>query len=156
MGLFKYSFLVIPLAKRIFLLFELCTQDFQQMIHRLLFEVGLLNKHLAWSLEHGLCGVETDGFYGIDDPLVDFVGELVQIDVFLVFSLSHFTEYVDGITSQHRSQLDVQSTASDGKAHLLGFEEHFGLVVLFIDRDARNLCRAERALDDPFFSMRRK
>ena len=131
-------------------MFELCTQDFQQMIHRLLFEVGLLNKHLAWSLEHGLCGVETDGFDGIDDPLVDFVGELVQVDVFLVFSLSHFTEYVDGITSQHRSQLDVQSTASDGQAHLLGLEEHLCLAVLIIDGDARHFGGTQCTLDEEF------
>ena len=51
------------------------------MVDGLFLEVGLFDKHLARGVQYCLCGVQADGFDGVDDPLVDLVGELVEIDV---------------------------------------------------------------------------
>ena len=51
------------------------------MVYCLFLKVCLLYKHLTRSVEHSLCGVESDCLDGIDDPLVDFVGEFVEVDL---------------------------------------------------------------------------
>ena len=54
--------------------------------------------------------------------------------------------HVDGVAGQHRSQLDVLSTATDGQAHLAGIQEHLGLLVLLVEIDARHLSGVKCAL----------
>ena len=54
-------------------LFKLRPKHFQHVVDGLFLEVGLLDEHLAWGVEHGLGGVEADAFDGVDDPLVYFV-----------------------------------------------------------------------------------
>ena len=39
------------------------------------------------------------------------------------------------------------SALTDGKAHLIGIEEHIGAFLLFVDHDVVHACRVERTLD---------
>ena len=82
-------------------LLELGAKHSEHVIDSFLFEVGLLNKHLSRSVEHCLGGVESDALDGIDDPLVDFVGELVEIDILVGFLFVHLPEHVDGLDGEH-------------------------------------------------------
>ena len=68
----------------LFLLFKLRTEHVEQVVNRFFFEVGLFDQHFAWSVEHGLSGLQTDGLDGVDDPLVYLVRELVEVDVLVV------------------------------------------------------------------------
>ena len=106
------------------------------MIHGLFFKVSLLNEHLTRSVEHRLGCVETDALDGVDNPLVDLVDKLVEVDVLFLFVAVNLAEHVDGVLGEHRRQLDVQTSTADGQAHLLWLEEHLCLVVLLVDVDA--------------------
>ena len=85
------------------------------MVNGLFLEVGLLDEQLTRSVEHLLSGVVTQSLDGIDNPLVDLVAELVEVDILIGLTLVNHTEYVDGVLCQHRSQLDVHTTLTNSQ-----------------------------------------
>ena len=117
------------------------------MVNGLFFEISLLDEHFSRCIQHSLGRIKSDGLDGIDDPLVNLVRELIQIDILIGFALIDHTEHVDGILCKHRSELDVHTSAADSEAHLLGLQVDFCLAVLLIEHDARDLGRAQCALD---------
>ena len=118
------------------LLFKLRTEYIQQLVDGLFLEVGLFNQHLTWSVEHSLSCIKSDSLDGIDNPLVYLVRELIQVDILIGLTLVQYTEYVDGILSKHRSQLDVHTATTDSQRYLLRLQINLGLMVLGIDIDA--------------------
>ena len=111
------------------------------MVNSLFLQVGLLDQHLTRSVENLLSGIESDSLDRVDNPLVDLVGKLIQIDILVGLTLIKYAEDVDGIFSQHRGQLDVQTTLTDSQRDFLGLQVDLGLVLLRIQRDAGNLSR---------------
>ena len=96
------------------LLFELSFEHSENLVNGFFLEVGLFDKHFAWSVYHSFCSVESDSFDSINYPLVDFVGEFVEVDIFVGFVFAHYAEHVDGILCQHAGELDVHTATSDG------------------------------------------
>ena len=118
------------------------------MVYGLLFQVSLLNQHLSGSVNHLLGSIQTDGLDRVDNPLVNLIAELVQIDVFISLVVADDAEYVDGVLSQHRGQLDVQTALTDSQAHLLGLQIDLCLVLLGVQRDAGHLGGRQGTLDE--------
>ena len=118
------------------LLFKFCTEHIQQLVDSLFLEVGLFNQHLTWCIEHSLSSIQSDGLDGINNPLVDLVRELIQIDILIGLTFIQYTEYVDSILGKHRSQLDVHTATTDSQRNLLRLQINLGLMVLGIDIDA--------------------
>ena len=51
------------------LLFKLRAEYIQQLVDGLFLQVGLLNQHFTWSIEHSLSCIQSDSLDGIDNPL---------------------------------------------------------------------------------------
>ena len=128
--------------------FKLGSEYLQHVVNGLFLEVGFLYEHVARSVEHSLGGVETNALDRVDDPLVDLVRELVEIDVLVYLALVELAEYVDSIFGKHAGKLDVHTAAADGQRHFFGTEINLCFLVLLVNVDARNLCRTERTLDE--------
>ena len=128
-------------------LLKLCPQHFQHIVDGLLLKVGLLNEHVARSVEYSLGRVETDALDGVDNPLVYFVREFVEVDVLVDLALVKLAEYVNCVFGQHAGQLDVHTAAAYRQRHFFGTQVNLGLLVLLVNVDARYLGGAERALD---------
>ena len=112
-------------------------------------EVSLLYQHLTRSVEHLTCCLQADTLDGIDDPLVDLIVELVEVDVIhliLLITVAHHTEHIDGVLCQHRGELDVHTVTADGETHLVGLQVYTCLMVLLIELDVRDLCWAQCTL----------
>ena len=62
-------------------------------------------------------------FTAVDDPLVYFVREFVEINVVDGLFAFDFAEDVDGIAGEHGGELDILAAFTDGEAHLVGIEE---------------------------------
>ena len=118
------------------------------MVYGVVFEVGLFGDHVARSIQHFACGAEAHILHGVEHPLVHFVGELVEIDVVDGLFAFDFAENVDGIAGEHRGELDILATFTDGEAHLVGIEEDVGLFEFFVDLNVVDVCRVEGALDE--------
>ena len=71
------------------------------MVYGVFFEIGLINNHVAWSIEHFACGAESHLLHGINNPLVDFVREFVEVDVILLLSVFCFAIHIDGVSGEH-------------------------------------------------------
>lgn len=98
------------------LLFKLCSQYAEQLVNSLLLEVGSGDEHLTWSVEYLLSSVEANVLDGVDNPLVNFVIEFIEVDILLVLILVvELAEYVDGVFGKHRSEFDILTTTADGE-----------------------------------------
>ena len=118
------------------------------MIHSFFLEVGLLDNHVARSIQCTLCCLYTDCLECVDHPVVYFIAELIQIDILILRSFTiQFTEYVNSIIGQHTCQFDVQTTLTDGQANLLRLQIYFSLALFFIESDAANMSRTQSTLD---------
>ena len=74
----------------------------QHVIHSIFFEVSLFDEHLSGCVEHVFGGFKSDALDGVNDPLVDFVGKLIQVDVVLFLGFAwHVAVHVDGVFRQH-------------------------------------------------------
>src|SRR3712207_9560252 len=67
-------------------------------------KVGFLHEHFTGSVEHSLRCIQANGLYGVNNPLIDFVRELFQVDILVSFALSYLTEHVDSVLCHHRSE----------------------------------------------------
>ena len=56
--------------------------------------------------------------------------------------------YVDVVACEHSCKANVQATLTDSERHLLGTQEHLGVLVLLIESDRRDFGRAECALNE--------
>ena len=117
------------------------------MVDSLFLEVSLLDEQFARSVEHLLSSVVTQSLDGIDNPLVNLIAELIEVDILIGLTLVNHTEYVDSVLCQHRSQFDVHTTLTDSQRNLLGLQVNLGLVVSLVECNAGNLCRREGTLD---------
>ena len=131
------------------LVFELSAQDAEHLIHGVLLQVGLLDEHLTWCVEHALGGIESDILDGFHHPLLNLVLELVEVDVLSVGSVVvELTEDVDGIAGEHAGELDVETVLTDGQRHLLRLQIDVGFLVLLVELDRGDAGWAECALDN--------
>ena len=130
------------------LVFKLCLKDSQNFVHGVFFQVCFFNEHFARCVQHIFCSLKSDVFDGVNDPLVDFVGKLVEIDVFNGFVLVEFAEDVNGVFRQHGSEFDVQTAFTDGEADFFGSQIDFSFLFFFVEIDAGDLCRIECSLDE--------
>ena len=115
------------------------------MVDGLILEVGL-SDCLGRSVEDRFGGAESEVLEGFDHPSVDFVAELVEVDVFLAFL--DVAVYVDGVAGDHGGEAYVEAFLADCQRHLLGMEEHLGLLLLLVDADGADLGGRERTLDE--------
>ena len=114
--------------------FKLSLEDGDDVVDGRFLEVGFLDEHLAGSVEDALGGDEADVLEGVDYPAVDFVFELVEVDVFLEVLLAVAVD-VDGVACEHRCELDVEAVLADGERNFFGTEEDFGLLLIFVEAD---------------------
>ena len=126
--------------------FKLGREDTQQVVHRLLFQIGTLHDLFGGEGKHGFGGVATDLLEGFDHPRLHLVSELVEIDILLVGRID-VAEDVDGVVRKHTGQLDVESVLTDGQRNLFRAQEDFRLMLLFVDADGGDFGRAECALN---------
>ena len=124
---------------------ELSGQDAQDVIQRLLLEVGLLEQLLTASTEHGLGRRVVVFLEAAEDPRVDLVAELIQVDVLLGVPVA---EDLDAVARQQRGELEVGCILTDSQGHLVGAQVDLGLLALLIEGDGGGTCRAEGALDE--------
>ena len=83
------------------------------MVYGVLFKVGFLYENFTGCVQHGACCVEAQFLDSSYDPLINFVGKLVEIDVILKIALLYFALYVDGVLGEHAGELDVQTVLTD-------------------------------------------
>ena len=105
------------------------------MINGLLFEVGLLNQQVARCIEYLLGSIKTDALDSIDNPLVNLIRELIQVDILIGLILVYLTEYIDGIFCKHRSQFDVHTATADSQTNFLRLQVNLCFLVLIINID---------------------
>ena len=89
------------------------------------FEVGACRHFFRGIGEDVLSGVATHSPERFDDPVVDFVVELFQIDVVLHVNLVGVTIYIDVIACKSACEFDVVSALTDGEAHLVVLHIYF-------------------------------
>ena len=66
------------------LVLKLLAQHLEHMVDGLFLQIGLLHQHLAGCIEDCLGGLESYALDGVYNPLVDFVAELIEIDIVLL------------------------------------------------------------------------
>ena len=118
------------------------------MVYGVVFEVGLFSDHISGGIQHFSCGAQPHVLHGVDDPLVYFVREFVEINVVDGLFAFDFAEDVDGIAGEHGGELDILAAFTDGEAHLVGIEEDVGLFEFFVDLNVVDVCRIEGTLDE--------
>ena len=132
-----------------FLLFgELLTQDAKHLINGLLLEVGILDEHFARSLEYGTGCAPAVLLELFDDPLVNLILEIVEVDIILqllfLVALNLTIDIDDGI-GEHGGQTDVQTALTNSQADLIRIEINLAVLALRIELDAVDLCGTEGA-----------
>ncbi len=68
--------------------------------------------------------IDADGFNSVNHPSVDFISELVQIDVFILRAFIQLTEHVDSVLSQHTGQFDIQTAFTNSQRYLFRFRRN--------------------------------
>ena len=121
----------------LYLVFKLSLENIENLVDGIFLKVGLVDKILTWGVEHSLGGSTTYRLESIDNPLVDFVVEAIEVNVVLI--IVEVAVNVDGVTREHRGELDVKTTASNGERNLVGAQEHLGMLGFFVDADGSTL-----------------
>ena len=120
------------------------------MVNGFFFKIGLLDEHFARSVKHRLRRFKPYTLDGVDYPLVNFIVKLVEIYVIFGSSLLVVNHpiHVNGILGKHGSQLNIEATATDGKAYLFGLQIYISLLVFLIDIDVRHLGGTQCTLNE--------
>ena len=120
-------------------IFKLSLEDLEDVVDGLNLKVGAAGDLLGADGKHLLGSVAADTDKGVDDPLFDFVGELLEIHILFIWSDFAVAVHVDVITRQLAGQLDVVAALADGEAHLIAVHIDVGEHVLIIEDDAGDL-----------------
>ena len=98
-------------------------------------------------IQYSLRRINTDSLDCINHPSVNFISELIEIDIFISYILIQFAEHVDSVLGQHTGQLDIQTAFTNSQRYLFRFKEHLGFFLFLVQTDRRNLSRAQGALN---------
>ena len=85
---------------------------------------------------------------GVNNPLFDLIGELLEIHVLFIRSNLAIAIHIDVITRQLAGELDVIAALADGEADLIVIHIDIGEHVLVVEDDAGDLSRAEGSGDE--------
>ena len=91
---------------------KLLAQNLKDVLDRLVLEVSLL-QHLGRGVEHSLGSSETEFLERFYHPSLDFIAELIEIDILLPFL--NVAIDIDGVSGQHRGQTDIVASAANGE-----------------------------------------
>src|SRR5690606_28704524 len=130
------------------LLGELGLHEEDDLLRRLLVELGAARQLVGRELEDGLGRVAADVLEALDDLGGDGVGELLDVDVLLVGA--DVPVDVELVAGELRGEADVLAAAADGHRDLVGGDGDAGArgVQLVVDLDGDGLGRRQRPLDE--------
>ncbi len=133
---------------KLFIVFKLRFQNTYYLVHCLFFQVRLFNQHLARRSQHSLRRIDTDGLDCIDHPSVDFISELVEIDILVLRAFSSNSRNTSIVYSVNilaslifKPPLPIASDTSSGRRNTSAFRSSS------FRSDRRDLCRAQCTLD---------